>query len=73
MLLSKLTPGVAKPMTRPEEVLPMGPVQPPTVDRLASGWFRTLSVLHAKPMCLLDGSASWVPPSPSVVSRCDSD
>jgi hypothetical protein len=25
MLLSKLTPGTAKPLTRPEEVLPMGP------------------------------------------------
>jgi hypothetical protein len=25
MLLSKLTPGVAKPLTRPEETLPMGP------------------------------------------------
>jgi hypothetical protein len=25
MLLSKLTPSAAKPLTRPEEVLPMGP------------------------------------------------
>jgi hypothetical protein len=25
MLLSKLTPGAAKPLTRPEEVLPTGP------------------------------------------------
>jgi hypothetical protein len=25
MLLSKLTTGAAKPLTRPEEVLPMGP------------------------------------------------
>jgi hypothetical protein len=45
MLLSKLTPGVAKPLMRPEEVVPMGPVQPSMVDHLASAWFRTLSVL----------------------------
>jgi hypothetical protein len=57
MLLSKLTPGAAKPLTRPVEVLPTGPVQPPTVDRLASAWFRTLNTLQAKPRCLLDGSA----------------
>jgi hypothetical protein len=25
MLLNKLTPGAAKPLTRPEEVLPTGP------------------------------------------------
>jgi hypothetical protein len=25
MLLSKLTPGIAKPLMRPEEVLPTGP------------------------------------------------
>jgi hypothetical protein len=25
MLLSKLTPNIAKPLTRPEEVLPKGP------------------------------------------------
>jgi hypothetical protein len=25
MLLSRLTPGTAKPLMRPEEVLPMGP------------------------------------------------
>jgi hypothetical protein len=30
MLLSKLTPGIAKPLTRLEEVLPMGPY--PTTD-----------------------------------------
>jgi hypothetical protein len=70
MLLSKLTPGAAKPLTHPEKVLPMGPVQPPTVDRLASAWFRTLTALHIKPRCLLDGSAPWVPPSLSVVGRC---
>jgi hypothetical protein len=67
MLLSKLTPGAAKPLTRPEEVLPTGPVQPPTVDRLASAWFHTLSVLQTKPRSLLDESAPWVPPSPSAV------
>jgi hypothetical protein len=35
MLLSRLTSGVAKPLTCSEEVLPMGSIQPPTVDRLA--------------------------------------
>jgi hypothetical protein len=69
MLLSKLTIGTAKPLTRLEKVLPTGPVQPPTVDRLASAWFCTLSTLQAKPRCSLDGSAPWVPPSPSAVGR----
>jgi hypothetical protein len=45
MLLSKLTIGAAKPLMRLEKVLPTGPVLPPTVDRLASAWFRTLSTL----------------------------
>jgi hypothetical protein len=46
MLLSKLTPGAAKPLTCLEEVLPMGALaQTPTVNRLASAWFRTLSTL----------------------------
>jgi hypothetical protein len=63
MLLSKLTTGTAKPLTRPEKVLPTGPVQPPMVDRLASAWFHTLSALQAKLRCPLDGSAPWVPPS----------
>jgi hypothetical protein len=40
------------------------------VDRLASAWFCTLSMLQAKPMCLLGRSAPWVSPSPSAVSRC---
>jgi hypothetical protein len=70
MLLSKLTPDAAKPLARPEEVLLIGPVQPSTVDRLASAWFRTLSALQAKPRCLLDRSASWVPPSLSAVGHC---
>jgi hypothetical protein len=69
MLLSKLTLIAAKPLMRPEKVLPTGHVQPPTVDRLASAWFRTLSVLQAKPRCLLDRSAPWVPPLPSAVGR----
>jgi hypothetical protein len=67
MLLSKLTLGVAKPLTRLEEVLPTGTVQPPTVDHPASAWFRTLSALQAKPSYLLDGSTFWVSPSPSAV------
>jgi hypothetical protein len=45
MLPSKLTPGAPKPPTRPEEAFPMGPVQPPMVERLASAWFYTLSAL----------------------------
>jgi hypothetical protein len=45
MLLSKLTLDTAKPLMCPDDVLPMGPVQPPMVDRLASAWFRTLSTL----------------------------
>jgi hypothetical protein len=57
------------PLTHPEEVLPTGPVQPPTVDRLASAWFRTLSALQAKSRYPLDGSVPWVPPSLSVVGR----
>jgi hypothetical protein len=37
MLLSKLTLGTAKLLTRPEEILPTGAlVQLPTMDRLAS-------------------------------------
>jgi hypothetical protein len=52
-----------------EEVHPMGPVQPPTMDRLALVWFHTLSALHAKPRCPLDWSAPWVPLSPSTVGR----
>jgi hypothetical protein len=48
MLLRKLTPGAAKPLTRPEDVPPTSPVQPSMVDRLASAWFCTLSVLQAK-------------------------
>jgi hypothetical protein len=72
ILLSKLTPRAAKPLTRPKEVHHRGPVQPPTVDRLASAWFRTLSVLQAKPRCPLNGLAPWVPPSPSAVGRCAS-
>jgi hypothetical protein len=56
MLLSKLTPGTAKPLTRPEKVLPTGPpVQQPMVDRLASTWFCTLSAFQDKPRCLLAG------------------
>jgi hypothetical protein len=39
MLLSKLTPGIAKPLTRPEEVLLMGP---------HSAWFCTQSALQAE-------------------------
>jgi hypothetical protein len=66
MLMSKLTPGTAKPLMRPEEVLHTGLVQPSTVDRLASAWFRTLSALQAKPMCPLDGSTPWVPVTPQV-------
>jgi hypothetical protein len=72
MLLSKLTPNTTKPLTRPEKVLPAGPVQPPTVDHLASAWCRTLSVLQAKPRCLLDGSALWVHPLLPVIGRCAS-
>jgi hypothetical protein len=60
MLLSRLTPGEAKPVTRPEEVLPMGP---------RSAWFCTLSALQTKPRYLLGRSAPWVPPSTSVVGR----
>jgi hypothetical protein len=51
------------------KVHPMGPVQPPLVDFLASAWFRTLSVLQAKPRCPFDGSAPWVTTSPSAVGR----
>jgi hypothetical protein len=40
----------------------MGPVQPPTVDRLASNWFHILSALHAKPMCLFDSLLPKCPP-----------
>jgi hypothetical protein len=69
MLLNKLTLGAAKPLSCPKEVLPMGPVLPPTVDHLASAWFRTLSTLQAKPKCPLDGSVTLVPPSPSAVGR----
>jgi hypothetical protein len=58
MLLSELTPGAAKSLTCPEDVLPTGPVL--TVDYLASAWFRTLSALQAKPRCPLDGPAFWV-------------
>jgi hypothetical protein len=57
MLLSKLTPGVAKSLMRPEGVPHTGPVQPSMMDRLTSAWFRTLSVVQAKPRCPLDGSA----------------
>jgi hypothetical protein len=64
MLLIKLTPGAS---THHEDVLRMGLVQPPTVDRLALAWFRTLSALQAKPRCPLDGFASRVPHSLSVV------
>jgi hypothetical protein len=42
------------------------------VDCIASAWFCTLSVLQVKPRCPLDGSAPWVAPSLSVVSRCAS-
>jgi hypothetical protein len=45
MLLSKLTLGAAKPLTRPEEVSLRAPVQPLTVDRLASVGFCILSAL----------------------------
>jgi hypothetical protein len=34
-----------------------GPVQPLTVDRLASAWFYIMSALQAKPTCSLDGSS----------------
>jgi hypothetical protein len=72
ILLSKLTLGAAKPLTRPEEVYHRGPVQPPTVDRLASAWFYTMSALQVKARCPLDRLAPWVPPSPLAVSRCTS-
>jgi hypothetical protein len=39
------------------------------VDPLALAWFYTLSALQAKPRCLLDGSAPWVPPLLSAVGR----
>jgi hypothetical protein len=56
MLLSKLTPGTAKPLTRPEKVLPTGPpVQQLMVDHLASTWFYTLGAFQDKPRCLLAG------------------
>jgi hypothetical protein len=43
MLLSKLTLGTTKLLTRPEEILPTGAlVQLPMMDRLASAWFCTL-------------------------------
>jgi hypothetical protein len=42
------------------------------VDRLASAWFCTLSVLQAKPKYPLNGLALQVPPSPSAVGRCAS-
>jgi hypothetical protein len=64
MLLIKLTPGAS---THHEDVLRMGLVQPPTVDRLALAWFRTLSALQAKPRCPLDGFTFRVPHSLSVV------
>jgi hypothetical protein len=72
MLLSKLTLGAVKPLTRPKGVLPMGPVQPPTVDRLTLAWFRILSTLHAKPRCPLDGFTPWVVPSLLAVGCCTS-
>jgi hypothetical protein len=64
MFLSKLTPGAAKPLRK---FSLRGSVQPPTLDRLASAWFRILSALQAKPRCPLDGSAPCVPSSPSAV------
>jgi hypothetical protein len=57
MLLSKLTPGVAKHLTRPKGVIP-------------STLFHTLSALQAKHRCLLDRSAPWVAHSPLAVGRC---
>jgi hypothetical protein len=68
ILLSKLTTGAAKPLTRPEEVLPVGP-RSATDDCLASACFRTLSTLQAKPRCSLDGFSPWVAPSLSTVGR----
>jgi hypothetical protein len=67
MLLSKLISGAAKPLTRPEKFSLRGFIQSPMVDRLASACI--LSVLQAKPRCMLDGSAHWVPPAPSAVGR----
>jgi hypothetical protein len=72
MLLSKLTPDAAKPSAHLKELLPMGPVQPLMVDRLASAWFHTLSALHAKPRYSLDGSTPWVAPSLPAVGYCAS-
>jgi hypothetical protein len=69
MLLSNLISGAAKPLTRSEKFSLRGSIQPPMVDRLASACFCILSVLQAKPRCMLDGSAHWVPPSPSAVGR----
>jgi hypothetical protein len=72
MLLSNLTPGAVKPLTRPEKVSLRDPIQPLTVDRLASACFYTLSALQAKPRCPLNGLAPWVPSSPLAVGRCAS-
>jgi hypothetical protein len=56
MLLSKLTPGTAKPLTCPEEVLTMGPRSATDDGSPCLNLFYTLSALQAKPTCLLDGS-----------------
>jgi hypothetical protein len=67
MLLSKLTPGAAKPLTRPEYVLSMGPRSATDGGPSCLSLVLYPACATDKPRCPLDGSAPWVPPSPSPV------
>jgi hypothetical protein len=72
MLLSKLTSGVAKPLTRHEEVLPTGPRSATDGGSPCLNLVCTLSTLQAKLRCPLNGLDPWVPPSLSAVGHCAS-
>jgi hypothetical protein len=72
MLISKLISGTAKPLTRLEEVLPMGPRSvtdggPPCLSLALYRWWW---VAVPQPRCPLEGSAPWVASSPSAVDHC---
>jgi hypothetical protein len=70
MLLSKLAPGAAKPLTRPEEVSLWAPRSVTDGGSPCLSMVLYRSVLQAKPRCSLNGLAPWVPPSPPAVGRC---
>jgi hypothetical protein len=64
MLPSKLTPGAAKPLTRPEEDSLRDPRS--TTDGGSP------CPVQAKLRCLLNGLVPWVPASSPAVGRCAS-